>query len=35
MKKSENAIIVEDVYKDFKIYYDKANSLKEKLIFLE
>lgn len=33
MKKSENAIIVEDVYKDFKIYYDKANSLKEKLIF--
>ena len=33
MKKSENAIIVEDVYKDFKVYYDKANSLKEKLIF--
>ena len=33
MKKSENVIIVDKVYKDFKIYYDKANSLKEKLLF--
>ena len=33
MKKIDDAIIVDDVYKDFKIYYDKANSLKEKLLF--
>ena len=33
MKKTENAIIVDNVYKDFKIFYDKANSLKEKLLF--
>lgn len=32
-QKKEYAIIVNDVYKDFKQYYDKANSLKEKLIF--
>ncbi|MBQ9181618.1 MAG: ABC transporter ATP-binding protein [Bacilli bacterium] len=32
-KEKEYAVIVDDVYKDFKQYYDKANSLKEKLIF--
>ena len=29
----ENRIIVENVYKSFDIYMDKANSLKEKLLF--
>lgn len=29
----EDRIIVENVYKNFNIYYDKANSLKEKLLF--
>lgn len=33
MKKSENRIIVEHVYKSFEIYFDKANSLKEKMLF--
>ena len=32
-KKQENRIIVENVYKTFNIYMDKANSLKEKLLF--
>lgn len=32
-KKEENRIIVENVYKSFNIYMDKANSLKEKLLF--
>lgn len=32
-KKQENRIIVEGVYKSFNIYMDKANSLKEKLLF--
>jgi len=31
--KQENRIIVENVYKSFNIYMDKANSLKEKLLF--
>ena len=31
--KEENRIIVENVYKSFNIYMDKANSLKEKLLF--
>ena len=31
--KEENRIIVENVYKSFDIYMDKANSLKEKLLF--
>ena len=31
--KKENRIIVENVYKSFNIYMDKANSLKEKLLF--
>ena len=30
---NEARIVVEDVYKTFNIYYDKANSLKEKLLF--
>ena len=34
MKKSNrNAIIVKKMTKTFKIYYDKANTLKEKLLF--
>ena len=32
-KKSEDRIICEHVYKSFNIYFDKANSLKEKLLF--
>ena len=31
--KNEKAIIVSHVYKDFCLYYDKANTLKEKLLF--
>lgn len=31
--KKENRIVVENVYKSFNIYMDKANSLKEKLLF--
>lgn len=30
---AENRIVVENVYKTFNIYLDKANSLKEKLLF--
>jgi len=33
MQNSEDRIIVENVYKTFDVYLDKANSLKEKLIF--
>lgn len=33
MAKSDNRIVVEHVYKTFNIYMDKANSLKEKLLF--
>ena len=33
MKKSDIAIKVEHVYKIFEVYMDKANSLKEKLVF--
>ena len=32
-KKIENRIVCEHVYKSFNIYYDKASSLKEKLLF--
>ncbi|MBR3134879.1 MAG: ABC transporter ATP-binding protein [Clostridia bacterium] len=32
-KKTENRIIVEHVYKNFNIYFDKANSIKEKMLF--
>lgn len=31
--KSNKAIIVDHVNKDFKLYYDKANTLKEKILF--
>ena len=30
---NEDRIIVENVYKTFNIYFDKANSLKEKMLF--
>ena len=33
MKEQEDAIEVKDVYKSFNVYLDKANSLKEKLLF--
>lgn len=29
----ENVIIVEDVYKNFSVYYDKTNTIKEKILF--
>lgn len=32
-KKSENRIVVEHVYKTFNVYMDKANSIKEKMLF--
>lgn len=36
MNKDHNkAIIVERVYKDFKLFYDKANTLKEKILFFK
>lgn len=33
MNTSKNRIIVEHVYKSFNIYYDKANTIKERLLF--
>ena len=30
---SEDVIVVQDVYKTFNVYFDKANTLKEKLLF--
>ena len=33
MQNNENRIIVEHVYKTFNVYLDKANSIKEKLLF--
>ena len=30
----EYSIIVENVYKTFNVYLDKANTMKEKLLFL-
>ncbi len=33
MKEKENAVIVKNLTKQFKLYYDKASTLKEKLIF--
>ena len=36
MKNNEDyAIEVQDVYKTFNVYLDKANSLKEKMLILE
>ena len=32
--KEENSIIVDDVYKTFNVYLDKANTIKERLLFL-
>lgn len=32
-KRTKNKIIVEHMYKNFDVYYDKANSIKEKLLF--
>lgn len=32
-KNKENAIVVDHLYKDFKVCYDKANTIKEKLLF--
>lgn len=34
MKQEEYSIIVEDVYKTFNVYLDKANTIKEKLLFI-
>lgn len=34
-KKSKNAIEVINVSKDFKVFYDKANTIKEKLLFFK
>jgi len=31
----DDVIIVKDVYKDFKLFYDKANTLKEKILFFK
>ena len=31
----DDAIIVKGVYKDFKLFYDKANTLKEKILFFK
>lgn len=33
VKENKNAIEVKNVSKDFKLYYDKANTLKERLLF--
>lgn len=33
--KKHDAIIVENVSKDFKLYYDKANTLKERILFFK
>lgn len=35
MKEEKPAIVVKNVYKDFKLFYDKANTLKEKLLFFK
>lgn len=35
MQKIEDAIIVDDVYKTFNVYLDKANTIKEKLMFFK
>jgi ABC-type polysaccharide/polyol phosphate transport system ATPase subunit len=33
-EQEDYSIIVDDVYKSFNVYYDKANTMKEKLLFL-
>lgn len=32
-KKNDNAIVVQNLYKTFNVYFDKANTLKERIIF--
>jgi ABC-type polysaccharide/polyol phosphate transport system ATPase subunit len=34
-KNNQEAIVVKGVYKDFKLFYDKANTLKEKILFFK
>jgi ABC-2 type transport system ATP-binding protein len=34
-KSNDDVIIVKNVYKDFKLFYDKANTLKEKILFFK
>ena len=34
MENAENAIEVRNVYKTFNVYYDRANTLKERLLFI-
>ena len=33
-EQEEYSIIIKDVYKSFNVYYDKANTIKEKILFL-
>ena len=33
-EKEEYSILVDDVYKSFNVYLDRANTVKEKLLFL-
>ncbi len=33
-EKEEYSIIIDDVYKTFNVYLDKANTIKEKVLFL-
>ena len=30
---TDNAIIVQDVYKNFDVFYDKTNTIKDKVLF--
>ena len=34
MSENKDSIIVDNVYKTFNVYLDKANTIKEKLLFL-
>lgn len=34
-KENKDVIIVKNVYKDFRLFYDKANTLKEKIMFFK
>lgn len=34
MNENKDSIIVDNVYKTFNVYLDKANTIKEKLLFL-
>ena len=35
MQDNENSIVVDNVYKTFNVYLDKANTIKEKLMFFK